>query len=226
MTDLLLYSSAHSGYCSKVRIVLRVKGMAWREEPPPGGYRSAEYRALVPAGNLPALRHGDLLLADSEAIVEYLNDLCPFAPLLPCDVADRARMRARGRFHDTRLEPALRALYPHVRPGARDAGMAARQSVEISQRLDEAARLIAGADHLGFGLGDCGYPATFAWIEALTPVLDLRIDWPPALSGWRERIESHPAVAAEMATFRPEIGRWLASVGAVKPESAAAADPA
>lgn len=202
---LTLYAIPTSLYCAKLRIVLRAKHLDWQELPPPGGYGSAEYKTIVPSGNLPALREGDLLLADSEAIAEYLNERFPDPPLLPASPADRARMRERGRFHDTRLEPALRALFGHI--ATQDAALNARQSVAITERLAQLARML---NHpLGFGLGDCGFPISFLWIDALTPVLGLQIDWPEAVLAYRSRIEAETCVAGELASYRPVLTAWL-----------------
>ena len=118
---ITLYAIPMSSYCAKTRILLRHKGIAHRELPPPGGYGSEEYRRIVPSGNLPTLVHDGLMIADSEAIAEYLEDRFPEPPALPRDPADRARVRERSRFNDTRLDPEVRKLFPHVRPSRRDA---------------------------------------------------------------------------------------------------------
>ena len=80
---LTIYAIPISLYCAKLRILLRHKKIQWQELPPPGGYGSAEYKSIVPSGNLPALVDGSLLLADSEAIAEYLNEKYPNPPMLP-----------------------------------------------------------------------------------------------------------------------------------------------
>ena len=209
-----LYALPHSGYCAKVRIALRFKGIDWIEEPPPGGYRSDTYRRLVPAGNLPALVHGDLTLADSEAICEYLEDVFPEPPLLPREPADRARMRARARFHDTRLEPALRALFPHLRPASRNPAAIAALAPVLAERLEQAAMLVAEAPGLPFGIGDLGYAPTLAWVDALTPVLGLGRIVPPSLEDHVANLRAQPAVEAELACFVPAVADWLASIGA------------
>jgi len=207
---LTIYAIPPSLYCAKLRIVLRHKTLRWREIPPPGGYGSAAYRRVVPSGNLPAMLDGDLLLADGEAIAEYLEELHPEPPLLPRDPASRARMRERGRFHDTRLEPALRALFGSIAPDRRDAALNARQSAILSDKLGQLARMLEAGPDLAFGLGDCGYPISFAWIDALTPPLSLAVEWPGPVAAYRARIEAEPAVAAELAAYRPILHDWVA----------------
>ena len=85
-----IYSVPVALYCVKLRILLRQKGIPYEERPPPGGYGSEEYRAIVPSGNLPAMIHDGFMLADSEAIAEYLNEAFPDVPMLPDDVKLRA----------------------------------------------------------------------------------------------------------------------------------------
>ena len=50
--QIILYGIGVSAFVAKVRIVLDLKGLAHEETPPPGGYGSEDYRALVPAGFL------------------------------------------------------------------------------------------------------------------------------------------------------------------------------
>ncbi|EQC44521.1 glutathione S-transferase, N-terminal domain protein [Bacteriovorax sp. BSW11_IV] len=47
-----------------------------------------------PSGRLPALKHGDLIIWDSLAIAEYLNELSPYAGLWPKDMGMRAMARS------------------------------------------------------------------------------------------------------------------------------------
>ncbi|MCV2873061.1 glutathione S-transferase family protein [Defluviimonas sp. WL0050] len=202
---LKLYAIPVSLYSAKTRIALRFKGLDWKEIAPPGGYGSAEYKRIVASGNLPALDHDGFLIADSEAIAEYLEERFPEPPLLPKNAQDRTRMRERSRFHDTRLEPALRALFGNLAADRRDADLNARQSIAMSERLGQFARLLDAAPDLAFGLGDCGFAVTFAWIDALTQRLGLQIDWPDTVRSYQARLSDEAAVAAEFQTYLPRL---------------------
>lgn len=202
---LTLYSVPHSLYCSKTRLLLRAKGLAWTELDPPGGSTSDTYRALFPFGNLPGIVHDGFALSDSEAIAEYLEEAFPDKPMLPQDRQARARVRERSRFHDTRLEPALRALFPQVakpEPAAVSAAMAA-----ITTRLEQLAVLVA--EPQPFDLGDCGYPATFLWISLLAKALHWDLVWPDPVLAYRTRLDALPWVQAEMASYRPHCEDWV-----------------
>ena len=209
---LRLYAIPVSLYCAKVRIVLRAKGADWEEIPPPGGYGSDEYKTVVPSGNLPALVDGDLLICDSEAINEYLNDAIADPPLLSNDPARRAQERDRGRFHDTRLEPALRQIFPYL-PGrsAPPDGFLVAQAAAIRARLDQFAHLLSlhdqADDHLS--LGDCGFPITFIWMEEVARVMELDLSLPAPVQAYRAAVERHQPVAAEIAEYRPRVAAFL-----------------
>jgi glutathione S-transferase len=209
---LTVYAIPPSLYCAKLRILLRHKGLAWQEIPPPGGYGSAEYKEIVASGNLPALRDGDLLLADSEAIAEYLEETHPQPAMLPADAAGRARVRELSRFHDTRLEPELRRLFAHIAPAFQDEAVAARQSQALTARLGQLGLMLETRGQGGaLTLADCGYPVTFTWLDLLAPMLGLEIAWPAPVVAYREALARHPAVAAELASYRPILAAWLRS---------------
>jgi glutathione S-transferase len=94
---LTLYATPESLYSAKLRILLRHKQVRWQEIAPEGGCGSAEYRELIPAGTMPAIVDGDLVLADSEAIAEYLNETIAEPAMLPDDAVARARDAASAR---------------------------------------------------------------------------------------------------------------------------------
>jgi glutathione S-transferase len=54
----------------------------------------AEIARVNPAGRVPVLHDGDLVIWDSLAICEYVHELAPAAQLWPADRAARARARA------------------------------------------------------------------------------------------------------------------------------------
>ncbi|WP_417412620.1 glutathione S-transferase family protein [Hoeflea sp.] len=209
---LTIYAIAPSLYCAKLRILLRHKQLAWQEMPPPGGYGSDQYKRLIASGNLPALVDGSLTLADSEAIAEYLNELHPDPAMLPGGPAAKAKIRELSRFHDTRLEPALRLLFAHIAADKRDAGVQQRQSEALSARLAQLDTMLADRQHAGgtLTLADCGFPVSFEWIERLDPILELGITWPDRVVAYRQRLTELPAIATELNAYRPVLDGWLA----------------
>ena len=207
---LKLYAVPISLYCAKVRIVLRHKQLNWEEELPPGGYGSDEYKEIIPAGNLPALIHDNLMLGDSEAIAEYLNEEFPVPNMLPGSTKERAKIRERSRFHDTRLEPAVRALFPHINAGKRDIKIVSNQWEVLKERIGQFGILLPN-DTKELTLGDCGAVVTLTWIDELTIKLDQTPIITEAMRSYHDQMVSHKAVLSELLEYQPRLTNWLSS---------------
>lgn len=83
-----------------------------------GENRRPEFLKLNPAGKLPVLVDGDLVLTESVAIVLYLAEKYPDKGLLPTDLRERAKVNQWLLFAATELEQPLwriarnKFLYP------------------------------------------------------------------------------------------------------------------
>ena len=212
---MLIYTSDHSLYCAKLRILLRHKKLSFTEAPPPGGGGSFTYLSLVPSGNLPALVDGDLTLTDSEAIAEYLEEKYPEIPMLPDTLVARARSRERSRFADTRLEPALRLTFPHVDPKLRDAAAIERARAQINLRLHALGIMLQRSElpRDRLWMGDPGTIVTLEWIALFEGTVLPPLDWPEAVQTYRADMLKHEAVAAELAAYRPAMLHYMREKG-------------
>jgi glutathione S-transferase len=74
-------------------------------DPPPG------WRDLSPTGKIPALKHGELTLADSSVIVAYLEKRFPELPLNPTDPAQYARALWFEEYVDSQIAPDVIGLF-------------------------------------------------------------------------------------------------------------------
>ena len=205
---ITLYSIPESLYSAKLRIVMRMKQIPFEVLPPPGGYGSDAYKEVVPAGTVPAILHDGFVLADSEAIAEYLNEVFEEPQMLPGDAKERARARERSRFHDTRLEPEVRAMFSQIAPG-RDPDLVAAKGALINARLGQLAGLVEGRTDLT--LGDVGFPISFLWIDLFAPVLGWDLDWPQEVRAYRKALEENPFVEEELSSYRPHAEAWVLS---------------
>ncbi|MDX1404332.1 MAG: glutathione S-transferase family protein [Woeseiaceae bacterium] len=66
-----------------------------------------EYVAINPNGTIPVLVHGDVVLAESTEMGEYIDAAFPGPPLRPDDPIERWRMRWWGKFLDGYFGPSL-----------------------------------------------------------------------------------------------------------------------
>lgn len=215
---IVLYAKPISNYCAKVEIALRLKSVPFERREPPDGYGSPAYRAIVPAGTIPGLVDGDLVLAESEVINEYLDEAYPEPPLLPDDPKDRARVRLMARFHDGRIEPPLRALFAQMDPRRRDEAALTAKLGEYAGRLAELARMTSPDPWLAGSqptLADCAYPGTFLMAERMHAALGRPHALPEPIAAWLAHASAHPAIAPVLAAQRAATDDWLRSKGAI-----------
>ncbi|CAN1558191.1 Gst Glutathione S-transferase [Rhabdaerophilaceae bacterium] len=213
-----IYQLPVSLYSFKLRLVLRLKGLTIPLVEPPGGtYRSADYRAINPAGSIPALVDGPFVLAESEAIIEYLEDLGVGSPLYPADLRMRAKSRMLSRWHDFRLEPAVHSLFAHVSRETRNAGVVEEANTRIGDALTLIESCLDGAGPFALGERptgvDCALAASLVWIEVFTPVFGLRLPPHPRALRGLAALSNDPKTTNEMADYRALATTWTAQRG-------------
>ncbi len=207
---MILYQTALSIYSTKVRVACTVKGVAPELREPPGGYRSAQYRALVPAATIPALVDGGLTLTESDAIIEYLDETCLGPALLPAGAAGRAQARMLSRLVDLRLEAALRRLFPLVgpQPLAPELLDPAETALALVLELaDVEGPFVVGATP---SLPDFGLAVALVWLDALWSCAGRTA--PPArarLQAWRGAMAAHQDVGAVLDGYSGAVHDWI-----------------
>lgn len=102
---MILYGSSLSPYVRKVLAVAAEKGIELdlqRTGPAPGQH-SAEFLAASPLRKMPALRDGDYVLADSSAIIHYLEAKYPERPMIPAEPRLRGKAIWFEEYADTQM---------------------------------------------------------------------------------------------------------------------------
>jgi maleylpyruvate isomerase len=94
---LVLHDYWRSGAAYRVRIALNLKGLAFERrvvDLRAGAQAGRDYLALNPQGLVPVLEADGVVLTQSGAILEWLEETFPAPPLLPPDARSRAVVRA------------------------------------------------------------------------------------------------------------------------------------
>ncbi|NDJ57528.1 maleylacetoacetate isomerase [Enterobacteriaceae bacterium 4M9] len=96
-SDVVLYDYWRSSASFRVRIALELKNISWQRvavDLAAGVQHSPQHRLLNPLERVPVLAIDGLLLTQSLAIIDYLEETRLAVPLLPTSAAARARVRA------------------------------------------------------------------------------------------------------------------------------------
>jgi glutathione S-transferase len=100
---MILYGSSLSPYVRKVLACCGEKGIEVELKPTGAPNFDPDYLDASPFRKMPALRDGDYLLADSSAIVHYLEAKFPEKPLIPAEPKARGKAIWFEEFSDTVL---------------------------------------------------------------------------------------------------------------------------
>ena len=106
-----LYSFFRSSAAYRVRIALNHKGLAYEYvakhfRKNGGEHKKPDYLAVNPQGLIPTLDDGGVVVPQSLAIIEYLEEAYPETPrLLPARPADRAAVRAMSQLIACEIHP-------------------------------------------------------------------------------------------------------------------------
>lgn len=183
----------------RVRILLREKNIPHEEveiDVYRGANREPAFRRLNPFGQIPVLEVDGLVICESVAILEYLEERFPEPRFLSADTATRALTRQFMLWSGDYINPSWEAwMAPVIKPD-RPVDVAAREKAhdDISTHLDVLERRLTGRDWLveTYSLADVCYAPMLTVFDrvALGDLVDAR----PAVAAWVQRLLERPAV--------------------------------
>lgn len=155
-----LHGFYRSSASFRVRIALNLKGVAYEHvarDLDRGEHREPAYLARNPQGLVPALEVDGVMLTQSLAIIEYLEERYPQPPLLPTPAMARARVRALFQMvaADTHPVTSMRVGAYLKEQGFQDAELRAWQHHWLSSSFDALEALLSTDPGTGrFSHGD------------------------------------------------------------------------
>ncbi|WP_437774307.1 glutathione S-transferase family protein [Sorangium sp. So ce1097] len=164
-----------------------------------GEQKTPEYLARNPFGVIPVLEDEDFTLYESRAIMRYLDQKLPGAPLTPTELRARALMDQWISVEQSYLStPAIKILFQRVihpmRGQQSDESVVDASKGEIARALDVVDKAVAGQEYLAgsrFSLADISWMPYLGCLE-ISKVGELITDR-PNVAAWWKRISARPS---------------------------------
>ena len=127
-----LYHSPLSPFCRKVRLTMAEKKLEVELVEERYWEQSPEFLRRNPAGKVPVLRMGNMILSESQAICEYLEETIPNPPLLPKEADKRFEVRRLCAWFDDKFhaEVTSKLVYERVNKKLMSQGYPDSQNVK------------------------------------------------------------------------------------------------
>ena len=218
---MILYGSSLSPYVRKVLAFAGEKGIELELRPTGAavGQPSDEFLDASPFRKMPAFRDGDYTLADSSAIIHYLEAKYPEPALIPADPKLRGKTIWFEEFADTVLVSCGAKIFFNLivapkflgRPGDEEAARQAEIN-DLPPVLDYIEKVVPGDD--GYLVGD---GLTLADIAMASPFANFRH------TNTRVDPERYPRTVAfvDRILARPSFAPWIEQEAALLAKLAA-----
>jgi glutathione S-transferase len=207
---ITLHEIPISPYARKVKLVLLEKGLAFeRRKLSPRELDGAEFGALNPRREVPALVDEGVTIVDSTIICEYLEERYPEPALYPKTPAGRARARMLEDRADVELEPAVWALMEIHFFGRASGELAEKLLAGAKRAIDQYLDLLESelstapfltGDH--FGIVDAAFLPHVAGAAMFGVKAGAAR---PHVVDWVKRLRARPSVQTEEAEVRASI---------------------
>jgi glutathione S-transferase len=199
-----------SPYCRKIRLSLAEKKIEcelveeryWEKDP--------DFLRRNPAGKVPVLRLDGIMMSESAAICEYIEETRPEPSLLPSDPAQKLEVRRLVSWFDDKFhhEVTSKLLYERVNKKMMKLGYPDSKNVKAGARAIKfhLGYLTWLLDHRRWLAGDTMTLADFAaaaHLSSLDYISD--VDWNscPEVKDWYAKIKSRPAFRSILADQVP-----------------------
>ena len=210
---LRLHNTAHSSPSHRVRIALALKGLAYdyvAVDIRKMAHKGPNYVGLNPQGVLPTLEVDGGALAQTLAIVEWLEETFPSPPLLPRDAFARAKVRRVAAMIATDITPlhSMRVSKAIVADLGQTSDVLPKWTRRWIEEGFTAIEQVISAESGAFCFGDAPTMADAFLVPAvhIATISGVDVGNYPRVAAIDAHAQSHPAFIAAHPSHQPDAG--------------------
>ena len=212
MAKPTLYGPGYSTYTRAARLAMEEKGVGYdlADVDFIGGGMPAEHLERHPFGKVPAFEHDGMMLYETCAILQYVDEAFDGPSLQPSDTRQRARMRQIISIIDSYTYPCtigslvIQRLVQPLLGGSADEAVIKAALPEVDKSMRELERLLGEQQYMAgrnLSLADLHLAPIFAYFID-TPESKNILEEKPGLRAWWQRIAGRDS----MTKTKPQLG--------------------
>jgi glutathione S-transferase len=195
---LRLISFALCPYVQRAAILLHEKGVAHETTAIDLQQKPDWFAKISPRGKVPVLVADDVAIFESQAICEFLDEVCDPPRLMPADPVERARDRGWFQFAEDVFGPIYRRMFASEESVYEKAGRDLSAAFERLEQDFTGRRFLSG-DGSRFGMADVAMAPAFAKLSVLKNLGDFELpEKLVAIRSWAERLRERDSVKASI----------------------------
>ena len=208
---LKLYTNSHSVSCSKVEFTLDYKSIELDKVE-----AINNYGAFSPTATVPCLSIDGLMISDSGAILEFLEEKYPEPSLLSNQPTINSKIRFMAKLVDEKLVGSIRKLFSLVKITSHpsDGLMIENIFKEIENHL-QLINNIKQDDKFfannSISFADCNAPAFFSMLKEFEIHFNKVILKPDGIKVYEKTLEDQENLSREYKRYGYEIRTWIAN---------------
>tara|TARA_B100000927_G_scaffold17212_1_gene13330 strand:+ start:715 stop:1359 length:645 start_codon:yes stop_codon:yes gene_type:complete len=209
--NLKLYTNSHSVSCSKVEFVLDFKSIEIDKVE-----AINNYGAFSPTATVPCLSIDGLMISDSGAILEFLEEEYPDPSLLSDQPNINSNIRFLAKLVDEKLVGSIRKLFSLVKTTSHPSDSLMIENIfkEIENHLQLINDVRKENKYLAsnsVSLSDCNTPAFFSMLKEFEIHFNKQVVRPNTIKTYESMIEDHENLYKEYKRYGFEIRTWIAN---------------
>ncbi len=204
MSDFTIYGPAPSTFVRTARIYCEEKGVAYDLEEV--DFADDSYKEIHPFSHIPAIKHGDFTLYETQAIGRYVDAAFDGPQLQPADIKARAIqdqwMSALCHYVDRAIvrELVIERVVAPMRGRESDEDVIAAAVPKVEYQLDIIGDTLSKSDYLAGDALSLADPILLPMLTylRLTPEGGKLLDGRKAVNAWYDRMAERPSSEATL----------------------------